>query len=215
MYRKCNPNAVALFGSLSNEKTNAKMPWRVWKTENENLFILYRTEFFRVVFAPLYVIKIPFRNTINIQQTVWCFERAKHPEKLSNTADRIRYYRCTKGFLQSEVAEYVGINASTYLSYESGERDYYPIEKMQRIADFLQVDINELLDDYNRFLYEGQGRQIKKLRKTLGLTQCEFGKLYDVSTGTVKRWEQEAVRMKKKTWNSLNMDGDLSVKKNS
>lgn len=113
------------------------------------------------------------------------------------------------------MAEYAGINTSTYLSYESGERDYYPIEKMQRIADFLQVDINELLDDYNRFLYEGQGRQIKKLRKTLGLTQCEFGKLHDVSTGTVKRWEQEAVRMKKKTWNSLNMDSDLSVKKNS
>lgn len=176
---------------------------------------MYRTEFFRVVFAPLYVIKITFRNTINIQQTVWCFERAKYPEKLSNTADRIRYYRCTKGFLQSEVAEYAGINTSTYLSYESGERDYYPIEKMQRIADFLQVDINELLDDYNRFLYEGQGRQIKKLRKTLGLTQYEFGKLHDVSTGTVKRWEQEAVRMKKKTWNSLNMDSDLSVKKNS
>ena len=161
---------------------------------------MYRTEFFRFVFAPLYVIKIPFRNTINIQQTVWCFERAKHPEKLSNTADRIRYYRCTKGFLQSEVAEYAGINTSTYLSYESGERDYYPIEKMQRIADFLQVDINELLDDYNRFLYEGQGRQIKKLRKTLGLTQDQLGKQMGVSTGAIKRWENDQVKIFKSTW---------------
>lgn len=200
MYRKCNPNAAALFCSLRNEKTNAKMPWRVWKTESKNLFILCRTEFFRVVFAPLYVINIPFRNTINIQQTVWCFERAKHPEKLSNTADRIRYYRCTKGFLQSEVAEYAGINTSTYLSYESGERDYYPIEKMQRIADFLQIDINELLDDYNRFLYEGQGRQIKKLRKTLGLTQDQLGKQMGVSTGAIKRWENDQVKIFKSTW---------------
>ncbi len=104
---------------------------------------------------------------------------------------------------QSEVADYAGINTSTYLSYESGDRDYYPIDKMKRIANLLDVDILELLDDYNRFLYDGQGKQIRKLRKSMGLTQYQFGKRMGVSAGAVKRWESDRVVIFKSTWEKI------------
>lgn len=103
----------------------------------------------------------------------------------------------------AEVAEYAGINESTYIHYENPEHDYYPVDKLSRIAESLEVDITDLLDEYNRFLYDGQGWQIRKIRKSMGLTQYQFGKLYGVSAGAVKRWESGKVRVTKGTWERL------------
>ena len=95
------------------------------------------------------------------------------------------------------------MDRGTYSSYEEYERDYYPIENMQKIAKLFGVPVTELLDDYNLFLYNGQGQQVKKIRKSLHLTQAEFAKIMNVQTGMVKRWEQGKVRMFKGTWESL------------
>lgn len=74
---------------------------------------------------------------------------------------------------------------------------------MKRIAHLLEVDILELLDDYNRFLYDGQGKQIRRLRKRMGITQYQFGKRMGVSAGAVKRWENDRVVIFKSTWEKL------------
>lgn len=102
-----------------------------------------------------------------------------------------------------EVAEYAEINESTYIHYENPEHDYYPIDNLSRIAELLEVDITDLLDEYNQFLYNGQGWQIRKLRKSMGLTQYQFGKLHSVGAGAVKRWEIGRVRVSKGTWERL------------
>ena len=87
--------------------------------------------------------------------------------------------------------------------FQNPEHDYYPIDKLSRIAELLEVDITDLLDEYNRFLYDGQGWQIRKIRKSMGLTQYQFGKLYGVSAGAVKRWESGKVRVTKGTWERI------------
>ncbi len=179
------------------------MLWRVWKQKNDRLFILYRTFFGSVAYAPFYILRFPFHKGINVQQTKWYFERAEHPDQLVSIADKLRYYRCRKNLFQSEVADYAGIHASTYISYESGNRDYYPIDKMERIATLFEVEVAELLDDYNRFLYAGQGKQIRELRNSMGLTQYQFGKKLGVHGGTVKKWENNRVVIFKSTWEKL------------
>lgn len=183
------------------------MRWQVWQQENDHLFVLYRTFFGSVAYAPFYILRFPFYKVINVPQTKWYLERTEHPEQLISIADKLRYYRCKKRLFQSEVADYAGINESTYISYESGDRDYYPIDKLRRIANLLEVDILELLDDYNRFLYDGQGEQIRKLRKSMGLTQYQFGKLYGVSAGAIKRWESGKVRVSKGMWEGITLFG--------
>ena len=80
---------------------------------------------------------------------------------------------------------------------------YYPVDKLDRIAELLEVKITYLLDEYNRFLYDGQGWQIRKIRKDMGLTQYQFGKLYGVSAGAVKRWESGKVRVTKGMWEKV------------
>ena len=61
------------------------------------------------------------------------------------------------------------------------------------------------IDDYNKFLYDGQGRNIKELREKLNITQEELAREMNVSLLKVKRWEQNKVRMFKFTYDKLMM----------
>lgn len=126
-------------------------------------------------------------------------------DKLTTIADKLRYYRHQKGLYQSDVADYLGIDKGTYIDYEKPDRDYYSAEVMEKIAEWFCVNIYDLLDAYNKFLYDGQGRNIKELRKQLGITPKKLAKLMNVELYKVKRWEQEEVRMFKSTWEKLMM----------
>ena len=130
-------------------------------------------------------------------------------DAITSVADKLRYYRHQKGLHQIDVANYLGIERGTYSEYENPDREYYSAEVMDKIAKLLDVDVYSLLDDYNRFLYDGQGRGIKKLRKQLGITQKQLTELMNVELGKVKRWEQDKIRIFKDTWEKLNSIIDI------
>ena len=115
----------------------------------------------------------------------------------------MKYLRIKNSLLQREVAEYTGINESTYINYENPNRDYYPIDKIEKIAELYNIDVRMLLDSYNLFLYNGQGKQIKELRTKLGLSQYEFGKALGIKSYMLRNWESEKVRIFKRTWEKL------------
>lgn len=81
--------------------------------------------------------------------------------------------------------------------------DYYDPDKLSKIAEFLEVGISDLMDDYNIYIYNGQGSQIRALRNVKNITQKELAKLLCVSINAVKRWESEKVRISKQTWKKL------------
>ena len=58
----------------------------------------------------------------------------------------------------------------------------------------------QLLDDYNLFLRNGQGNQIKAIRTKLGLTQRQYADKLGVSLGNLKHWEQNRKQIFKSTW---------------
>ena len=113
------------------------------------------------------------------------------PDLLNTTTDKLRWYRLENRYLQAEIAEIINIYRSTYIHYEEPSCKFYELNKLQLLADLYKVDIECLLDDYILFLYRGQGKQLKAMRKELGKTQQEFGKLINTSLGTVKQWESE------------------------
>ena len=113
------------------------------------------------------------------------------------TAANLWYYRYKKSLPQREIADYAGISRSFYIHFETPKHDDYPIDVLLRIAQVLGVEIIDLLDGYNRFLYDGQGRQLRAVRKQLHLTQSAFGKLHKVSENTVERRKNESIRMTK------------------
>lgn len=154
------------------------------------------------IISPLYVHRLSFR--VPRLTEAERFLRLHHDTgTLKTTADKLRYYRYKKSLCQREVADYAGIERNTYINYEYAERDFYPPEKLIKLAECLEVDVYDLCDEYNRFLIDGQGRQIRELRKSRGLTQYEFAKLFNVTTSTVKRWESERITISKSTWQKL------------
>ena len=113
------------------------------------------------------------------------------PGLLTCTADKLRWYRLTNGYLQREIADMIGVYRSTYIHYENTEQKLYDINYLQKIADIYNIDITCLLDDYMMFIYIGQGMQIKALRKSLGLTQKELANMFNTPKSNAKHWEQE------------------------
>jgi transcriptional regulator with XRE-family HTH domain len=113
------------------------------------------------------------------------------PDMLTCTADKLRWYRLTNGYLQKEIADMTGIHRSTYVHYENREHDLYDLNYLQSIADIYKINITCLLDDYMMFMYKGQGKQIKALRKSLGLTQDKLADLFNTQKSNIKHWEQE------------------------
>lgn len=106
--------------------------------------------------------------------------------EITETADKLRWLRYQKGLRQRDVADYAGIYRSTYIHYEEYGKDFYSPKHMEKIAQLFEVPVERLLDDYNLFLRNGQGKQIKAIRMKLGLTQREYAdKPYVAVNGNV------------------------------
>lgn len=170
---------------------------------NDNLYIFARQEDETASINPLYSFDFPFLCPKKFMDHEKFNVQYPDVSYIQTVGDRIRYYRYKKALLQQDVADYAGLYRSSYIHYENSNRDYYPIEKLRKIAELLEVDITDLLDEYNRFLYDGQGSQIRAIRTKLGLTQYEFGRLIGVNAGTVKRWESERARISKRKWEKV------------
>ena len=118
-----------------------------------------------VVYAPFYIHSFQLVQPHTLVEAEKFNIRYSDPSQIDNIPDRLRWHRYRCGLLQRDVADFAGLDRSTYSSYEEIGRDYYPIEKMLRISELFSIPVTDLLDEYNLFLYNGQGEQINKCAK--------------------------------------------------
>lgn len=194
---------MALSGESDANQAPFSTMWKIYRKVSDRFYILYQYQFGRVTYAPLYIHSFCFTsNQYFIKVQNFLCENPE-PEKLSTVSDKLKWYRYQKGFLQSAVAKAMGINRTTYSRYEENVLEAYPLDKLAKAAELFHIEITALLDNYNLFLYHGQGQQIKRLRKSLQLTQSQLAKYLDTPLGTLKKWEQDQVHIQKKTFEKL------------
>ena len=73
-------------------------------------------------------------------------------------------------------------------------------EIVDKLAALYKIPVDDLLDDYNRFLYKGQGKMIREYRESLGLQKKPFARLIGVDPNLLRAWEADQKRMNINSW---------------
>ena len=153
-----------------------------------------------VKYAPLFIHSFRLLSPHHLLEATKFNIRFSDASEITEIADKLRYHRYRKALLQREVADLIGIERSTYIHYEEYGHDYYPLENMEKLAALFDIPVTELLDDFNMFLYNDQGKQIREKRFALNMTQCEYADMLGVHIENLKKWEQNRVQVFKSTW---------------
>ena len=145
------------------EQTPFEAKWRLLARVGVHCYILISNVSGAVKVAPLQILKFPVVLPHKFQDAEKFNLQFPDFSEITETADKLRWLRYQKGLRQRDVADYAGIDRSTYVHYEEYGKDFYPPEHMEKIAQLFEVPVETLLDDYNLFLRKGQGEQIKTI----------------------------------------------------
>ena len=177
--------------------------WKIWKKITPCMTILCKPMRDGYEYAPMYVHSFQFVNHRNMTEMEKFFIQYRSADEIRTTAEKLRYYRYKSGLLQKDVADIIGLDRTTYVDYERTVRDYYPKEHLIKLAELFHVEVQDLLDDYNKFLYEGQGVNLKSLRKSMNLTQQGLAEKLSKNSATIRKWEHGVIRVSKMTYEKL------------
>ena len=191
---------MALLGQQVENRATFDGKWRVFCRLGSRVYLMIQNLSGAVKFSPLFIYSFPLLAPHHLLESEKFNLRFADPDTMTETADKLRWHRYRKAMLQREVADYIGVERSTYIHYETVGRDYYPIENMKKLAVLFGVPVTELLDDFNKFLYYDQGKQIREKRMSLNMTQREYADKLGVSLCNLKKWEMNRVRIFKSTW---------------
>ena len=96
--------------------------------------------------APLQILKFPVVLPHKFLDAEKFNLRFSDASEITEIADKLRWLRYQKGLRQRDVADYAGIDRSTYVHYEEYGKDLYPPEHMEKIAQLFEVPVETLLD---------------------------------------------------------------------
>lgn len=121
-------------------------------------------------------------------------------EDIDNIPDRLRFCRHRLGLMQKEVARMAGISRNTYINLETGNLNAFNKTTADKLATIFDIPIYDLLDGYNRFLWDGQARQIQVYRQSFGLGQKPFARQMGIPIRSLQAWESGRKVVSLKSW---------------
>ncbi len=193
---KCNPFTNAL---MTGEGVLQSPIWRILDRLSGDLYLLVRTRGGQTMYAPLYVwqcaLNLP-RRFSEAQEFCRRYEREQNP----TTADKLRWYRYQHGLMQSQVAQIMGISESTYKNLENGSSTTVAFERMDKLAKYYGIPVEELLDDYGRFLMNGQAAGIRAYRKDLNMGKKHFAEYMGIPIRNLRKWEEGKTTISRQSW---------------
>ena len=152
------------------------------------------------MFAPLYILSFRVTTTKKISEAFFMHERYRRYEDIASIPDRLRWRRHELGLLQKEVAAKIGVTRAVYTSLETENIDSYDPIVMDKLAALYHIPINDLLNDYTRFLQAGQGQAILTLRQSLNMTRSQFANYLHTDIDNITVWETEKKRISREMW---------------
>lgn len=93
--------------------------------------------------------------------------------------------------MQAEVAKLAGVTRAVYIDIECGTTQHIPQEMVQCLSTFYGVPMTDFLDEFNQFLYDGQGKRIRAYRESFGLGKKPFGRKMGIPIRCLQEWEND------------------------
>jgi len=121
----------------------------------------------------------------------------------AGVAERIRFYRTKRDMNGNTLAELAGLSRFAIIAYENNQTEP-ALSDLKNIAAILEVEADNLFDDYYRFLDHPYTDQIKNIRKKNKLLQRELGAMLGVTRRAVERWENGKNKVTRDMWEKLN-----------
>ena len=176
------------------------MDWRILERISPDFYILSHTQDTQVRYAPLYITSFPLnapRKQLDAQlfQNRWGSYGA-----IDNIPDRLRWLRHSRGLMQKEVAEIASVSRSVYVDLETGAAKQMPVQAADKLAQFYDVPVTELLDDYSRFQLNDPPAQLRQRRMESGMTRGAFAQQLGTSLSNLERWETGKCTISYKCW---------------
>ena len=128
------------------ERVPFEAKWRLLARVGVRCYILISNVSGAVKVAPLQILQFPVVLPHKFQDAEKFNLQFSDFSEITETADKLRWYRYQKGLRQRDVADYAGIDRSTYVHYEEYGKDLYPPEHMEKIAQLFEVPVETLLD---------------------------------------------------------------------
>ena len=161
---------------------------------------MYRYEDGNVRYAPLYITKFRLIAPRKIMEAQRINQQFSCYEDIETIPDRMRWCRHQKGLMQIEVANLIGVSRKSYINIENGNLIRYEKKIVDKLAELFGIPVNDLLDDYNRFLYNGQGRLISEYREMIGMNLNQFARMLGVDPIMLRNWENDKKRITVNSW---------------
>lgn len=121
-------------------------------------------------------------------------------EDIQNVPDRLRWCRHSRGLLQAEVAQRIGVSSNVYKNIEDGITQQIPKDIADKLAQLYEVPVTDFLDEYNRFLYSGQAEMIRVYRMSLGLGTKPFARKMGIPIRSLQQWQSGQKTISRQNW---------------
>lgn len=151
-------------------------------------------------YLPLYILSFPLCSPKRILDAQLFFRKYRRYEEIENIPDRLRWLRHSKGLMQREAAQIAGVSRSVYIDIECGITRRLPGCLVLNLSHFYGVPVSDFLDEYNRFLFDGQAKRIKDYRKKLGMGRKPFCRHTGIPLSSLRGWEDGKKEVSFKCW---------------
>ena len=200
MCGKCYPITDALIEGKLEIRTPKSPKWRVIAKISERMYVLCATFDSHVRFAPFYIHSFRLCAPHKLLEATMMNQTYHAYEEITSIPDRLRWLRHRKGLMQWEAAQIAGVSRSVYIQIEGGITRRLPGCLILNLSQFYGVPVSDFLDEYNRFLFDGQAKRIKDYRKKLGMGRKPFCRHTGVPLSSLRGWEDGKKEVSFKCW---------------
>ena len=108
--------------------------------------------------------------------------------EINDYIDQFIYYRNLRGYTLDEVGQAIGVSGKYYWKYEKRLHKLTDMDRIQKIAEFLEIKEELILHDIENKNYKIDKKELKEYLKENKITNSEFSRLIGISRRTIVDW---------------------------